>query len=96
MRRDIFALTAIVLMVGMTVAAYAQEAGTRQRPDWLSRMDKNGDGFVTRDELPDRFPAQRFERLDRNKDGKISKQESDAIRRRVENQRRRQASLPFS
>ena len=50
-----------------------QEVGVRER---FKRLDRNGDGKITRDEL-DR-PAL-FRRLDRNGDGAISRQEADAL-----------------
>src|SRR6516162_836709 len=41
---------------------------------FLKEHDKNGDGFLQRDELPPAYRAA-FERLDTNKDGKISREE---------------------
>ncbi len=37
--------------------------------------DKNSDGFVTKEELPE-FMQRGFERMDTNTDGKISKEEA--------------------
>jgi Ca2+-binding EF-hand superfamily protein len=41
---------------------------------FLKEYDKNGDGFLQRDELPPAYRAV-FERIDTNKDGKISREE---------------------
>jgi Ca2+-binding EF-hand superfamily protein len=41
---------------------------------FLKEHDKNGDGFLQRDELPPAYRAA-FERIDTNKDGKISREE---------------------
>lgn len=40
----------------------------------FARLDKNGDGFVTKDEFPARR-ADRFAELDADKDGKLSRSE---------------------
>lgn len=70
--------------------AFAQERGdapatrkktaTPEKPlqfdlaGFLKEHDKNGDGFLQRDELPPAYRAA-FERIDTNKDGKISREE---------------------
>lgn len=46
--------------------------------DMLDRLDTNGDGKITRDEIPERM-TQFLERLDTNKDGAIDKAELDAM-----------------
>src|SRR5262249_23396555 len=61
------------------VAAAQDEKPKRPDPAQLfSRLDKNGDGFVTEDEV-DQEQKGSFERLlragDKNKDGKLSKEE---------------------
>lgn len=66
--------------------------------DFFTRLDRNGDGKLTRDELPPPIRA-RFDELDRNHDGAISQDEAQAFRRGAarhrNNQRRRQApSIP--
>jgi Ca2+-binding EF-hand superfamily protein len=43
--------------------------------EFIKRFDKNGDGFLTRDELPANLAAA-FDRIDTNKDGKISRSEA--------------------
>lgn len=46
--------------------------------DMLDRLDTNGDGRITRDEIPERM-TQFLERLDTNKDGAIDKAELEAM-----------------
>ncbi len=41
----------------------------------LMQLDKNGDGKLSKDELPERFPAQMFDRLDEDGDGAVTKEE---------------------
>jgi Ca2+-binding EF-hand superfamily protein len=45
---------------------------------FLKKYDKNRDGFVTKEELPD-FLAKNFERSDRNGDGKLDRTEITAL-----------------
>ena len=45
---------------------------------FIKRFDKNGDGYLTKDELPDRF-ARLFDRADKNNDGKLDKDEVKAL-----------------
>lgn len=44
----------------------------------MAEWDKNKDGFVDKDELPEQFADRMLERTDENKDGKISKEELEA------------------
>jgi hypothetical protein len=56
------------------------QGGERRRPDFKT-LDKNGDGFITQDEVP----AEAWERLknaDKNGDGKISEEEMREARPR--------------
>src|SRR5438270_11024763 len=46
--------------------------------DFIKRFDKNGDGYLTRDELPPRLAAI-FDRVDANGDGKLDKKEVAAL-----------------
>jgi acetyl esterase/lipase len=63
----------------------------------FDRWDKNGDGKLTRDELP-AAPRKNFDRIDRNGDGHISREEDAAVGNRnqqaAENQKSGQARLP--
>jgi hypothetical protein len=45
----------------------------------FNRMDRNGDGKVSREELPD-AQRQRFMRLDTNEDGSISLEEAERLK----------------
>jgi Ca2+-binding EF-hand superfamily protein len=76
-----------LLAVGFAVAqergaapATQKKPGTPEKPlefdldGFLKEHDKNGDGFLQRDELPASYRAA-FERIDTNKDGKISREE---------------------
>ena len=71
-------LTAIALAAGMvTMPAMANEPGSAARFDGL---DRNGDGFVTRDEAKDAEELNtRFTELDQNNDNKLSRQEYGAL-----------------
>ncbi|MEI6475978.1 MAG: EF-hand domain-containing protein, partial [Planctomycetota bacterium] len=45
----------------------------RKRPDFKT-LDKNGDGFITQDEVP-ADAWERMKKLDKNGDGKVSEEE---------------------
>src|SRR5438045_7087873 len=80
MIRDLcISAVAVGLVAAAAVAAAQQEKP--KRPDagaLFSQLDKNGDGFITADEIADDRKAF-FERLlriaDKDKDGKLSKEE---------------------
>lgn len=61
----------------------AASAGEKQPPGGfdpsavITRLDKDGDGMLSKEEAPDRM-KQRFDEIDTNKDGKISKDEFKA------------------
>lgn len=42
-------------------------------------LDKNKDKKLTKDEIPDRFPPQMFDRMDTNKDGSVDEEEWKAL-----------------
>src|SRR6266404_5698476 len=46
--------------------------------EFIKRFDRNGDGYLTRDELPPRL-AQAFDKMDVNGDGKLDKKEVAAM-----------------
>jgi Ca2+-binding EF-hand superfamily protein len=95
-------LVLLLLLVG-PAAAFAQSPAPKQPPpqlafwlkgtpdDILKRYDKNGDGYLSREELPP-FLRPQFDKLDRNKDGKLDRQEIAATQRLL--QRFRAAKLP--
>jgi Ca2+-binding EF-hand superfamily protein len=70
------ALAAIVVTV--TTAPHAQPAGK----DRFARMDSDGDGRITRDEVV-AVRARVFKRLDRNSDGFVDEKEIDRARQAV-------------
>ena len=85
-------LTVLLLTVAADVRAQ-QKPLTRLTPEeFIKRFDKNGDGVLTRDELPPRLAAV-FARIDANKDGKLDKKEV-AVLIRVLRQRQEQGQGP--
>lgn len=68
---------AILAMVVLTLPSHGQpEPG-----EFFKRLDANGDGRLTREELPERA-RQNFERIDRDRDGFISREEHEEMARR--------------
>ena len=61
-------------------------------PDW-AEIDKNGDGKVSLEEAPDRMKG-RFERMDRNGDGFLDKQEQEQIDQFIRQMRERGGRPP--
>jgi hypothetical protein len=53
----------LTLAAAFLTAAFAQEAA----PDWFKKLDRNGDGKISRDEMP-----KLFDQLDTDKDGSAS------------------------
>ena len=54
------------------------ESGPMMNAERLKRLDKNGDGFISKDEFPN-GPPPFFDRFDLNKDGKIGPVELQAM-----------------
>lgn len=78
-----------ILCAGATILLPALALSQEQRPQgkfdpaaMLKKLDRNGDGFVDKDEAPERL-QQRFERLDRNNDGKLNAEELRAAFQRL-------------
>src|SRR5262249_12944881 len=83
-------ITALALAMGALVAAQDQTKPDQQKPTddkkqeqaglhfdidgLIKEYDKNGDGFLQRDEVP-AYLRDRFDQLDTNKDGKLSREE---------------------
>jgi hypothetical protein len=60
--------------VEMKYSARRSRPQRQQRPDFVQRLDKNGDGKVSRNEFDG--PPQHFNQLDRNDDGFLSSDEA--------------------
>jgi hypothetical protein len=72
----------------------ARRRGGRNRPVLnFTQLDKNKDGKITPDELPEQMRGF-FDRLDADHDGSISKQELDDARKKMEARRRQQGDSP--
>jgi acetyl esterase/lipase len=69
------ALTVFASIVLMTTAT-TQAQRSSPFDDW----DADNDGFVSKSEFPERFPATRFDQEDTDRDGKISRTEDEAYR----------------
>jgi Ca2+-binding EF-hand superfamily protein len=85
MTRLVVLATALLLATG----AHARQDQKKLPPEvaellkldadgFLKKFDKNQDGFVTKDELPE-YLAKTFERFDRNGDGKLDRTEIAAL-----------------
>ncbi len=85
-----FLVVFIVLVVFAGFALAQQKQPGDRGADPFTRMDGNGDGFLTPDELPQRLGGERFRRMDRNSDGKLSRAEFDAARPSRRPSRRRE------
>jgi len=76
MRKTIFAAAAATALLAGAGAAYAQMP---QPADIIKNWDKNGDGAVDKAEWTAAGrPAERFDAVDANKDGKITAAELEA------------------
>ena len=83
-------LLTVVLARSGWAAAAEPPAGQKARggltnltaENLIRRFDKNGDGVLTRDEVPPQI-AQRFDEIDTNGDGKLDKQEIEAFLNRL-------------
>jgi Ca2+-binding EF-hand superfamily protein len=85
-------LVALCLLLIGSVAVFAQAPAPRQLPPhmafWLKstpdgilrRYDKDGDGYLSREEAPP-FLRPQFDKADQNKDGKLDRQEIAAVLR---------------
>lgn len=53
-----------------------------QQTSPFDTWDADNDGFVSKSEFPSRFPASRFDQVDTNRDGRISRAEDETFRGR--------------
>ena len=84
----------LVLLLLLTLPVEGQE---RQQRDPFKQWDRNADGFLSPAEFPRQLGKQLFDRIDANKDGRLSRKEDDAFRARRNpgnNRERRPARLP--
>ena len=72
MRKLVFAAVTAAMLAGAGVASAQMPAPA----DMIKNWDKNGDGAVSKDEwVAAGRPAERFDAVDANKDGKITAEE---------------------
>ena len=77
MNLNILKAFAAAAFLCVAASAIAHEPGSAAR---FERLDRNGDGFVTRDEAKDAEELNtRFTELDVNNDNKLSRQEYGAL-----------------
>jgi hypothetical protein len=84
MKRTILIAAALALPYALGAAAADGKAasGKTDSARLIERLDRNNDGFVTRDEARDATELQgRFAELDKDNDGKISAAEMRALDR---------------
>ena len=75
MRKFILAATAVALLAGAGAASAQMPAPA----DLIKNWDKNGDGAVDKDEWTAAGrPAERFDMIDANQDGKVTAAELEA------------------
>ena len=90
---------AVALAATASVASAADNKGDSARPqrgEMFKRMDKDGDGRLSRAELPaDERAQKRFEAMDKDQDGYVTQEEAQAARqtRRAEGKARMEQHL---
>ena len=92
-----------VFGVVMVSGARAEDPKKPNRPkrqrrfdpqQFFERLDRNGDGVLTKDELPERL-QERLERLDQNQDGKLTRDELRRVGFQRRGDRRRPVGGPL-
>ncbi|MEE8451685.1 MAG: alpha/beta hydrolase fold domain-containing protein [Thermoguttaceae bacterium] len=86
-----------LILLGLFVSASGAEAqsppSADSSADAFQRLDKNGDGKITRDELPEAI-RRNFDRADADGNGFISREEDAKFRNRTGNRRPQTSSRP--
>ena len=74
-RKNLLMMAVLVALTGAGVAFAAEQADDTAKPA-RAKIDANGDGFIDKAEAA-KFPrlAEKFDQLDKNKDGKLSQEE---------------------
>lgn len=73
-------VAATLLALGLTGSALALEVQTQQSEIQFEQLDRNGDGFLSRDEVAVSAQiAARFEKYDLNRDGRLDRGEFRAL-----------------
>lgn len=84
--------TAVLLTLTVCATALAQQGPRRGNP--FERFDKNGDGFLTADEMPPQAAERNMKRMDADGDGRVDPKEFEDFQARMQRQReRRQEQL---
>ena len=80
MKLKILMTVAVAGAFAVPCAALAQSGATAASGKLFDRLDRNNDGFVSRDEANDATELQgRFTELDKNNDGKLSAEEMHGL-----------------
>ena len=81
---------ALAALFALPGSAWANDAGSESR---FKDLDRNGDGFVSRDEARDAEELNtRFSELDVNNDGKLSNDEYAVLEREAHAKKQQQAA----
>lgn len=90
-----------LLLIGICAPVLAQSGSSGQGPkgerggNRITRLDKNGDGLLSKDEVKDNPRLlERFSALDTNKDGRLSQEEIRAGTRPPEGGDRERSERP--
>ena len=74
--------TTLVLMLVLLALPLNAQQRERTRRDPFKEWDKNADGFLSLEEFPKQLGERLFNRIDADKDGRISRKEDDTFRAR--------------